>query len=646
MFTFLAYFFRFVVFIYFSTVLITGPVFAFDLDYLKELQQKALKKQLHNDPYWHKLLHYEVNLLGSGYTSLVDSPEFFNASDGKVDPKAEILATLEGFFARGTVKRENIQQPRQCAFIARFHWLGQQLQFDTRRLPALPCTDYEEWISTIAPRSVTLIFPSAYLNNPSSMFGHTLLRIDREGQNETSQLLSYSINYAARTDESSGMVFAYRGLIGQYPGFFSVLPYYEKVNEYNDLENRDIWEYTLNLSQIEILRMLRHTWELAGIYFEYYFIDENCSYQLLGLLQLSRPDFQFTQDFPVWATPVDTLRTVLDDQDLLASVEYRPSAQTRIEHQSGFLTASETGLVLDLVYGRRQPDDIVISSYPSQRQALMSEIAFDYLQYLHNEQEMERDQVAQRSIDLLKMRSRIDAMSPASKVPEPEYRPDQGHETSRLALRRGRLEHANYTELSLRPTYHDLLDNRAGFVEGSQLNFFNIDLRYSDDSRDLKLQRVDFFDAFSLSRRSAFFNPLSWKLKSSYERLYSPEVISGQLVFTLEGGIGPAWQFGSDVTLFALLDSSVWIDSKIPDNFAVGIGGNLGLHWPITDWWTIWLSVRTIHFNNNLHVTIADHELSSNFSLSHSTALRLSLRQQGEVGESLDEVSIGFNWYF
>ncbi|MBT8437311.1 MAG: DUF4105 domain-containing protein [Gammaproteobacteria bacterium] len=623
-----------------------GSVFAFDLDYLKQLQQQALQQKLHNDPYWHKLLHYEADLIGSGYTSLVDSPDFFNATHGKVDPGAELLATLESFFSRETVNREDIQQPRQCAFIARFHWLGEKLQFDTQRLPRLPCPDYEEWIATISPAKVTLIFPSAYLNNPSSMFGHTLLRIDKEGQKETSQLVSYSINYAASTDESSGLIFAYKGVIGQYPGFFSVLPYYEKVNEYNDLENRDIWEYTLNLNRTEIHRMLRHTWEMAGIYFEYYFIDENCSYQLLGLLQLARPDFQFTPQFPLWATPVDTLRAVLEDHDLLASAEYRPSAQTRIEHQSGFLTTRETGLVLDLVYGRRKPDDSVISSYPSDRQVLMFELAFDYLQYLHNEQLMARDPVARRSLDLLKIRSGIDAMSPVGDVPEPEYRPDQGHETSRLALRRGQLDHADYTELSLRPAYHDLLDDHAGFVKGSQINFFNLDLRYFDDSHDLKLQRVDFFDAFSLSPRSAFFDPYSWKLKSSFERLYSPELISDNLVFTFEGGIGPAWRFGSDITFFALLDSAVWIDSEIEDDFAVGIGGNLGLHWPITDWWTIALSARTIYFNNNLHVTIADHELSSNFSLSRNTALRLSLREQGEVGESLEEASIGFNWYF
>jgi hypothetical protein len=198
----------------------------------------------------------------------------------------------------------------------------------------------------------------------------------------------------------------------------------------------------------------------------------------------------------------------------------------------------------------------------------------------------------------------------------------------------------------LRPTYHDLLDDRSGFVEGSQLNFFNVDLRYFDDSGDLKLQRLDFFDAFSLSPRSAFFTPLSWSLTSSYERLYSPTVLNDQMVFSFEGGIGPAWRLGSEFTLFALLDSAVWIHNKIPDGFALGVGGNLGFHWQITDWWNIRLSARKIRFNNNLHLTVEEHELSNNFSLSRNTALRFSLRRQGEVGASLDEASIGFHWYF
>jgi hypothetical protein len=81
-------------------------------------------------------------------------------------------------------------------------------------------------------------------------------------------------------------------------------------------------------------------------------------------------------------------------------VTYRPSAQTRLEHQSGFLTGTETDLVLDLVYGRREPGDAAIAEYPPERQALMLETTFDYLPYLHNEQVLNRDQMAQRPINL------------------------------------------------------------------------------------------------------------------------------------------------------------------------------------------------------------------------------------------------------
>jgi len=63
-----------------------------------------------------------------------------------------------------------------------------------------------------------LIFPAAYLNNPSSMYGHTLLRIDARDQDEKTRLLAYAINYAANTDETNGILFALNGLIGGYTG--------------------------------------------------------------------------------------------------------------------------------------------------------------------------------------------------------------------------------------------------------------------------------------------------------------------------------------------------------------------------------------------------------------------------------------------
>jgi hypothetical protein len=40
-------------------------------------------------------------------------------------------------------------------------------------------------------------------------------------------------------------------LTGQYPGEYSIMPYYRKVKEYGDFESRDLWEYELNLTPEE-----------------------------------------------------------------------------------------------------------------------------------------------------------------------------------------------------------------------------------------------------------------------------------------------------------------------------------------------------------------------------------------------------------
>ncbi|MDH5296910.1 MAG: DUF4105 domain-containing protein, partial [Nitrospirota bacterium] len=60
--------------------------------YLEELIQQASTGKLHQDRYWHLLLHYRKDFL-RGYTSEVDDPGFFLSPNGKTDPEAELQAT-------------------------------------------------------------------------------------------------------------------------------------------------------------------------------------------------------------------------------------------------------------------------------------------------------------------------------------------------------------------------------------------------------------------------------------------------------------------------------------------------------------------------------------------------------------------------
>ncbi len=65
-------------------------------------------------------------------------------------------------------------------------------------LPQPQCGEYDNWYRDINPHSAVLVFPAAYLNSPSSMFGHTLLRIDQaDVTSNNTALLSYALNFGA-----------------------------------------------------------------------------------------------------------------------------------------------------------------------------------------------------------------------------------------------------------------------------------------------------------------------------------------------------------------------------------------------------------------------------------------------------------------
>ena len=296
------------------------------------------------------------NLIAPGLHSLVDSREFFNAPDGKNDPRAELEATLRSFFSDARRQRRAAASAVPLPGALRLA-RPPSSRFDPARLPRPECRRYRDWRAAVDAKQLTLVFASAYLNNPGSMYGHTLLRIDATDQDERTRILAYTLSFAAATDETNGLVFAVKGLFGGYAGVYSMLPYYVKVREYGDLENRDLWEYELDLSAEEIERVLRHAWEILPAYYEYYFFDENCSYHLLGLLQVARPELELTAPFRLWALPVDTVRALTEKSGLVRNIVYRPATSTIIAERLGRLRPEERRMARDLGLGTLHPGD-------------------------------------------------------------------------------------------------------------------------------------------------------------------------------------------------------------------------------------------------------------------------------------------------
>jgi len=394
--------------------------------YLHLLQQRAWSLGLERDEGWLALGHYRTAY--GGFVSDADDPAFFLAPSGKHDPKAELLASLEAFFRLG----DSDGHP-QCRFPARYHWLKIRLGFDRSRLAERDCPAFRQWRDKLEAHAVSLIFPSAYMNSPSSMFGHTFLRLDRANQNDDNVLLAYTINYAAEALDENELFYAYHGLFGGYPGVVTVQPFYDKVKEYRDWENRDIWEYRLNLAPEEVAQLVRHVWEIMPIRFDYFFIDENCSYRLLSLLDVARPGLRLRRQFPYRSIPVDTVRAVVA-AGLVNGTNYRPSAATTLETHVRQLTRAQRHLARQLATGKIVPDSPALAGLTSGARAAVLETAYEFARYRALDEKLPRESTAKTAYELLRARSRIEASLPLEPPRRPAVRDDEGHKPKRAGL--------------------------------------------------------------------------------------------------------------------------------------------------------------------------------------------------------------------
>lgn len=516
---------------------------------------------------WRTFLHYRTHPVTRQLRSLADDPGFFLAPDGADNPEAELHATLSAMFDPRPIHA--MDQPAACRFIARQRWLKVSLQLADEVWPEPDCPRFQQWRTALRAEKVSLIFPSAYLNSAASMYGHTFLRLDpvpTRGVDESSKpLLSYAINYAANAHESEGIAYALKGLMGLYPGQFTNAPYYLRIREYNDLENRDIWEYELNFTPEEVERLLAHTWELGPTRFNYFFVDENCSYHLLALLDAARPGWGLADRFTWWAIPVDTIRAVAETPGLLRAVHYRPANSTELKARAHALGPTDALLARDLANGHLAPADLPRILPDPQRQTLALEAAERLAAFDAVREGWPESLVNQRRLALLQARAALPSGNPVV-VPRPLHDPTQGHATARIDLMTGQRAGRPWLTLSARPAYHDLLDPSQGYQPGAAINFFQLSFSRADDGA-LRFERLTPVDITSLSPREPLLKARSWRVamhvrRDPLERRGADRDVGAEL----RGGPGWSWHLDAQggTSGYVFVDNHVQWDRARP----------------------------------------------------------------------------------
>lgn len=494
------------------SVLLLAPLTAwgFSSENAQRYQRQALEKNLSQNPQWLKLGHYRKNLLGRYQSPMLGN--FFVSEKGATDPQEELLKTIELLFSE-----KNVAGKSQCRYLARTSWLKQVLDIESADL--VSCPERDLWKTQLGAQEVYIIFAASDLSSAGSSFGHTFLRVHNPKNTRELELLDYGINYAAVTGKDSGAIYALKGLFGFYPGAYSMLPYYQKIREYTNLEGRNLWEYRLDLSPDQVAFLIDHLLELEGSYAPYYFADDNCSQQILELIEVAKPELNISSSFHDMTIPLDTVKA-LKKENMLIGEKLRLSLQSEWQARFTDLNFSEKEALKEIVHKRRTDE---LQKLPVKEKAETLEAT---LSYLAIKEYREQKELKEEKYPLLVARAQLGSQTEPLQVPTPRS-PLFSHNSSAFYFGYGKWDENEFYRFKFRRTFHDLLSDDSGLSPFSHLEVLSADFRYYSESQNLDLYRAILIKILSTSPVTELETPMTWKLEIGTEPRLSPFVNFG-----------------------------------------------------------------------------------------------------------------------
>lgn len=622
----------------FFTLLFLPAVFSGSVAFAAEpaeLERRATAKALWEHPQWINLVHYKKGLFGA-YTSEADGLTFFTSPDGKTDPRAEMLATIRAYFRAPTAgelvkpiplddprvqaelkktmdaldpkrvskeERDKIYEDRKqellkhdpdhpiCQFPARLRFLQRELGWGGEGLPKIECYKLNDFRRRVDAKSVSLVFSSFFLNNPSSTFGHSFLRINSglwaQYGDYRNELLDTGVNFAANVNTANPAFYALFGMLGLMPGTFTTVPYYLKVREYNDFESRDLWSYDLDLTPDEIAMLVDHLWEEIPTFYYYKYFTENCSYHMFTLLDAAAPRLGLADRLTYYVIPSDTVRQLYRTPGAVKNVTFRPSVRSTFFHRISEMNPQERAS-LDVLVDTREPDRLdpsldkrsaarVLDAFSDQIELTAAEALAD--------DTSEASKLKQR---VLVKRATIGGKSENLVVPAPNRSaPHLAHGIRRLSLGfASEDDRGTSTTFGYRFAMHDLLDPGFGYARNMQIDMFGVWARVlnrpSGFRSKFEFDEINIFKLHALTPLSRYYDSKSVHAELGWRKTYDRDCEGAdRRCLPLALDYGPGWvidPFGNEtLSLFGFLQGHfAWSPNYQGSNFRLGAGPRIG----------------------------------------------------------------------
>lgn len=610
--------------------------------------QTALAQNLDRSVEWQRILLMIPRITGVR-TSIGDDPTFFLAPDGGKNPRAELFATIAAFVEpwNGAQDADPI-----CLFPRRLMFLHKTIGFELPKTRRPPCTAYNDWRKQHPTTGLSYVFAANYLNNPASMYGHTFIRLHMPSDDggKASPLLDDAVNFAANMTNDNMFLYPVLGLTGRFFGTFTLLPYYLKVQEYNNSETRDLWEYPLNLSPEEVDAFMATLWEVGPHPIRYWYMDENCALVLLLLLSAARPTLSVGDEFPLIASPKDSVNH-LRPHGILGVPVRRASALTRFKERHRRLNADEAKLL-----EAQSRADHLLPALTRHDDASRAKILDALIEWISWKERLAGNRTPKTYPGLwsesLAARAAIPTASPEVAPTIDEItRPDRGHLGQRwgLALRSHTSRHEAI--LNLRLALHDAWSPPGGYAPDQEIVMgdFQAGLGKNADKRwDAFVERAMLIHILSVPAFNDFNAAQAWTLTLGSQRMWGYDRAGDAwMTHKFEGGAGLAVAQGNVRTwIIPIAEVGRLLPTSHPALHA-GLGLRSGIAWdPATPVrLTVTGDVDRLSAART-HATIYDLAQHSSWLLgSSSHEVRLSLHLRGHLAPHFSRSgALQLNW--
>lgn len=450
---------------------------------------------LSKKPQWLALLHINENNI-----SEISDSNFYISK--QFDSKIELEALLR------EKSCENI-----CKYPARYKFLSDNLELN---ISFDHCEDLRNFLKQSRGENASLVFASSFLGSPTSYFGHTFIKINKNNNIYFSQTLGY---VAELPQQLNFFELLTKGIGGGYIGRYVVTPYYAMIENYNVVEQRTLYEYQLDLTKDEIEIMLWHSYEMLNTNIPYKFFTENCAYELFWLLDVARPNAHLREKLKAYVIPYETIETVKKENMIKDFATKKPLIEKLYVIYSS-LSDEEKDFFASWKDSETKEHDLNNMQFSQQTKNKLSELINGYYDILFKK--FYTNKADFYDVKKIPFQTTVAERNSA-------FEPKKAHKFTF-----GMIEKDGKTGqiIGFRPVLFDRFEEMDSFLDEATLEFLNT--RVSRIEGNIKLENFDIIKLESLGKRFDFYAPLSWRFYAGANRSYQND----NLESVVELGVG------------------------------------------------------------------------------------------------------------